>query len=650
MAIDSSLKSNFTGPTTGVFTLEANAHMFKMLTSNVYTNTILAGIRELSTNAIDACILAGTEPSFDVHLPTIQTPTFSVRDYGTGLPEDVITTLYTTMGASTKRESNAYNGAFGIGKLAPLAYSSSFTVESFHSGIHYSYLISIQDGIPVYVKLSETPSLDLPGLKISYAVEAKDIPKFIENATFLYRFFNTRPTTNIPLNYTDPSLKGSDWALYPDLSHTYVVMANVPYKLQFNDIRGCVISVPTGSVSITPGRETLTYDAATERYLDSLISQTKADIAATTIAQAQASTPSLFLQTQAISSANNAIYSLRLKPTDLHPSASTYFTDHFTLRDVIGILPMSIGKYDSRLTNTFNSSYSDNLVTTILIQDIPSNFLSTAITAFESLSLTKRQLILRPTSNTKSAVETLLACYPAYLKSIGLDHVPVVHISTYATESTKAVSTKLASSIFQPTSIHGSKLPNIDLATYTETRYFLYETPSNVSIYSALETLLNLKFLVLPKKIHSAISNFSNFIEATDVVIQSLLDTQTFQVVDPDVRTLGDRVYYFKDCKSTRYDFKAIYDHCYTKIPVDYLSQIQSLQACTSFKFNTSTYSHPVHSDDIYVTYPKLEAIKHETHNRKIFDIYISLEDQLHALSNSSGLHSPSIPISSNHP
>lgn len=635
---------------TGNFSIELNASMFTMLTKNVYTDTILAPIREWSTNAIDACIAAGTDPCFDVHLPTVQTPTFSVRDYGTGLSPEDIETLFATLGASTKRDSNDYNGTFGIGRLSGLAYSTSFTVESYFNQTHYSYLISIKDGIPIFLKLSEAPSLDPSGLKLSLAVEAKDISRFVEKATFLYRFFAVKPTTNIPLTYTDPSLSGSNWNLYPDISYTYVLMANVPYRLNYTDIRGCVISVPTGSVSITPGRETLTYDAATERYLDSLISQTKADIAATTIAQAQASTPSLFLQTQAIASANNAIYSLRLKPSDLHPSASTYFTDHFTLRDVTGISPMSIGKYDSKLTNAFNSSYSDHLVTTILIQDLPSNFLSTTITAFESLSLTKRQLILRPTSNTKSAIETLLACYPAYLKAIGLDHVPVVHISTYATESTKAVSTKLASSIFQPTSIHGSKLPNIDLSTYTETRYFLYETPSNVSIYNNLEVLLGLKFLVLPKKIHSTISNFPNFIEATDSVIQSLLDTHTFQVVDPDVRTLGDRVYYFKDCKSTRYDFKAIYDYCYTKVPVDYLSQIQSLQACTSFKFNTSVYSHPIHSDDIYVTYPKLEAIKRETYNRKIFDIYIALEDQLHALSNSSGLNSPSISISSNHP
>lgn len=621
---------------TGNFSIELNASMFSMLSKNVYTNTILAGIRELSTNAIDACIAANIEPSFDVHLPTIQSPTFSVRDYGSGLPPEDIETLYATMGASTKRASNAYNGSFGIGKLAPLAYSSSFTLESYHNQTHYSYLISVKDGIPIFLKLSETPSSEPSGLQISYAVEAKDIPKFIENATFLYRFFSTKPTTNIPLTYTDSSLAGSNWALYPDLHATYVLMANVPYRLDSNYIRSCVISIPTGSVSITPGRESLTYDDKTTKFIDSLISSTKADIASTTIAQAQASTPSLFLKTQAISTAINAVYYLRLKPTDLHPSASTYFDDYFTLRSVTGIRPMSIGKYDSKLTNTFQSSYtSDHLVTTILIQDMASNFLSTAISAFESLNLTKRQLILRPTANTKSAIETLLASYPAYLKSIGLDHVPVVHISTYAEVVDKAVTTKLATTTFQPSFVDNGKASIIDLSTFTDTAYFLYEAPTDITLYQHLETLLSLKFLVLPKKVHSIISNYPNFIEATPTVIQSLLDINTYDVVDPDIYDLRSLTSYLKDCSSTRFDFKSIYNYCYDS-PTYRVTELNYLQANSSFSLQTSLYSHPVTTANIHSTYPQLQAILKATYSRTVYDIYLTLEDQIHALSSTS--------------
>ena len=133
MAIDNNFSTHLLSDNieTTKFHLEANAHVFQMLTTKVYNDIILAPIREISTNAVDATIEAGSDRTFDVHLPTQDEPYFSVRDYGTGLSEEAIKTMYTTMGASTKRESNAYNGQFGIGKLAPLAYTSSFTIDTY---------------------------------------------------------------------------------------------------------------------------------------------------------------------------------------------------------------------------------------------------------------------------------------------------------------------------------------------------------------------------------------------------------------------------------------------------------------------------------------------------------------------------------------
>ena len=93
--------------------IEANASMFSMITSKLYNNTILAPIREWSTNAIDACIAANKPVKFDVTLPTLENPVFAVRDYGSGLSEEDINTLFSTLGASTKRNSNVYNGTFG---------------------------------------------------------------------------------------------------------------------------------------------------------------------------------------------------------------------------------------------------------------------------------------------------------------------------------------------------------------------------------------------------------------------------------------------------------------------------------------------------------------------------------------------------------
>jgi len=99
--------------TTTGFTIEANASVYAMLTQNVYNDPILAVIREWSTNACDACIAAEVPVEYDVHLPTLNEPTFFVRDYGTGLPPEDIIGLFSNLGASTKRNSNLYNGTLG---------------------------------------------------------------------------------------------------------------------------------------------------------------------------------------------------------------------------------------------------------------------------------------------------------------------------------------------------------------------------------------------------------------------------------------------------------------------------------------------------------------------------------------------------------
>ena len=651
MAIDpSSLTSAYSGPTTGSFTLEANAHVFKMLTSNVYNDTILAGIRELSTNAVDAGLLIGSTDPFDVQLPTVASPTFAVRDFGPGLSELDLTTLYTTMGASTKRDSNAYNGCFGIGKLAPLAYTSSFTVESFHAGTHYSYLISTKDGIPCYLKLSESPSSEPSGLRISYAVDARDISKFVEKATFLYRFFETRPTCNLELSYSEPVLANSNWALYPDLGYnTYVVMANVPYRLTGTPIKGCVVTIPTGSVSITPGRETLTYDSTTEHYLEATFKTVLADLPIIKATACQA-LPTPFEQVLALATANDSIPSFRAYPNpDL--GLTTYFEPRsFRLQPTSTVVPIAMGRYDSKATDGYYYDWGyANKLTHILIQDVASGFVSLANSALTSIDAKYQQLMLRPSSNTKGAIESLLADYPAYLAGLGLSHLPVLFLSTFVTTTTKATSTKLAQTTFQPSDIDGGKRPIINLSSSSDTYYYFLEQPADSLLYQLLESLLGLKFLVLPKKVHSIIANYPNFVPVTDTILQSLLDPLTFSIVDPTIYELNNACYCLKGTKSAFFDFAPLYNFT-NKAPRCWDSSVDYIHSHSTLRVNTLTYVHPVSLDHIHSVYPELATTFKSCYTTSYLQTYISLQDQIHALHSASGLPSPIVPPTSDYP
>lgn len=270
--------------TTG-FSIEVNESMFQMLTSNVYNDTTLAVMREWSTNACDACIAAGKEVKFDVHLPTLENPTFFVRDYGTGLPPEDIVGLFSNLGASTKRNSNAYNGTLGIGRMAGLAVANAFTVESFYNGKHYSYVISMQNGVPVTMHLGDMETTEPNGLKLSVAVDSDDIESFVSRTSSLYKYFDYKPNLVSRVELQD-SLKldvsehiSDRWFIQNNDQHygrhnNIVVMSQVayviPYSREIDDkgFTGLVIKAEPGAVTFNPGRESLSLNKQTIEYLN----------------------------------------------------------------------------------------------------------------------------------------------------------------------------------------------------------------------------------------------------------------------------------------------------------------------------------------------------------------------------------------------
>ena len=74
---------------TGEFRIRNSAKAFKILSDGLYSNKIRAIVRELSCNAVDSHVAADKENvPFEVHLPTMLEPWFSVKDFGIGLDND----------------------------------------------------------------------------------------------------------------------------------------------------------------------------------------------------------------------------------------------------------------------------------------------------------------------------------------------------------------------------------------------------------------------------------------------------------------------------------------------------------------------------------------------------------------------------------
>lgn len=69
------------------------SHIMGILRSQIYSDKLLAVIREYSTNAMDANKEAGYDGPINVTIPNAFQPTLSFRDYGKGMSdEEVINT------------------------------------------------------------------------------------------------------------------------------------------------------------------------------------------------------------------------------------------------------------------------------------------------------------------------------------------------------------------------------------------------------------------------------------------------------------------------------------------------------------------------------------------------------------------------------
>lgn len=288
------------------YTIKDSSKIFSILRSNIYSDKMLAVIREYSTNGWDGHILAGTpDRPLKVTLPTTLAPVFKVRDFGVGLSEESVLNIYTTYGESTKESSNDFNGTFGLGSKSAFAYGNSFDIISFFEGTKTMYTAYLDESnIGKIRKVYSEPTTEHNGVEINVAVKNADIRQFNETARKFYQhfvpcpvFINADDTFNLFMEEAhNPQIiaRGTDWFSYIPNTHDVVdniiVMGNVAYTINLDAIpnksdkfvllrRGYYsrtqpaykIEAPIGALSITASRESLEYDARTIAWINAKV-------------------------------------------------------------------------------------------------------------------------------------------------------------------------------------------------------------------------------------------------------------------------------------------------------------------------------------------------------------------------------------------
>lgn len=277
----------------GAFTIseEGIAHIMGILRDGIYTDRVLAVLREYGANAWDAHRMSNQAGRpIEVHVPMHTQPELKIRDHGPGLSEEQMFANFAAYGASTKRDSNSAVGMLGIGSKAGFAYSDSFVVTSWHGGQRVVYVAAIDESDQGKLSIMHRSacSPDETGIEISIAVKPRDVEEFRSKAMELFRWYNPQPQINMtlpnpkhswdecPYGFLESSgMGGSIWV---------AIMGCVPYRINLDQVRSKiaqqlfygyagVVRFDIGEVDISASREELKYSERTKKVLAERINQ-----------------------------------------------------------------------------------------------------------------------------------------------------------------------------------------------------------------------------------------------------------------------------------------------------------------------------------------------------------------------------------------
>lgn len=162
--------ANISGAKAIDFGISDSAEFFNILSSTLYSDQILAVVRETLCNAWDAHIEFGcTDKPVEIKLSKEE---LTIRDHGPGIPQNMMGPIYGTYGGSTKSANGQVTGGFGLGCKAPFAYTDYFDVTSWSKADGKMTIYSLsKSNAEVQGKPSILPVVSVP--TIEHGLEVK---------------------------------------------------------------------------------------------------------------------------------------------------------------------------------------------------------------------------------------------------------------------------------------------------------------------------------------------------------------------------------------------------------------------------------------------------------------------------------------------
>lgn len=255
------------------FKIKTSSKAFEILSSGIYSDSITAIIREISTNAADSHIAAKKKHiPFVVHLPNEIEPFFSVKDEGTGIPPDALQDVFITYFESDKTHSNDFTGCLGLGSKSPFSYVDNFIVTSVYNGkktICNCFLN--KQAVPSMAILGTTNTQEPNGVEVKLAVKLQDFDNFFKKAHEVLKYFDPLPEVigayNFKFNKCEYLVVKDNYKIFKEYGNkSHIVMGNVAYPIKsylFSNVNnelinwGIDIYVEVGDVDFASSREEL---------------------------------------------------------------------------------------------------------------------------------------------------------------------------------------------------------------------------------------------------------------------------------------------------------------------------------------------------------------------------------------------------------
>lgn len=243
-----------------------------LLSSTLYSNPEQSFIREIVSNAWDSHIEAHHENEPIIIKIDRDEKKITIRDFGIGLSPERFETVFCSIGSSTKRNSNKFIGAFGIGRYSALACTDTVKLVSYYEGVKRTYIMYKNVNSIITTLLDTQPTEEKNGLEMSIRVNnLAPYDTAINNVMFFPNLYVSGSSFDTKYNRRK-IVEGQYYKAINRYVKEKLLIGNVLYSVDATKLskeastfitnlsgKGIVLKFDIGELPIIPNREAIIY-------------------------------------------------------------------------------------------------------------------------------------------------------------------------------------------------------------------------------------------------------------------------------------------------------------------------------------------------------------------------------------------------------